>query len=110
MPIEAISWGMVDATIPIREFTAEGAPAGAVATRLGPHGMELACDQVPPGRYAWLGFDLPSGDSIKTLAEIVGVVGEAGSAGRSRVLVRFKHVFPRDRVAMEGFLNARAAA
>jgi hypothetical protein len=107
MPIEAISWGMVDATIPIREFTAEGAPSGAVATRLGPHGMELACDQVPPGRYAWLGFDLPSGDSIKTLAEIVGVVGDAG---RSRLLVRFKHLFPRDRVAMEGFLNARAAA
>lgn len=107
MPIEAISWGMVDAMIPIREFTAEGAPSGAVATRLGPHGMELDCDRVPPGRYAWLGFDLPSGDSVKTLAEIVGVVGDSG---RSRVLVRFKHLFPRDRVAMEGYLGARVAA
>jgi hypothetical protein len=107
MPIEAISWGMVDAMIPIREFAAEGAPAGAVATRLGPYGMELACDRVPPGRYAWLGFDLPTGTPVKTLAEIVGVVGENGT---SRVLVRFKHVFPRDRVAMEGFLSARAAA
>jgi hypothetical protein len=107
MPIEAISWGMVDATIPIREFTAEGAPQGAVATRLGPHGMELDCAQVPPSRYAWLGFDLPTGASVKTLAEIVGVVGDAG---RTRVLVRFKHVFPRDRAAMDGFLNARAAA
>jgi hypothetical protein len=107
MPIEVISWGMVDAMIPIREFTADGAPVGAVATRLGPYGMELACDRVPPGRYAWLGFDLPTGIPVKTLAEIVGVVGDNGS---SRVLLRFKHMFPRDRVAMDGFLTARAAA
>ena len=107
MPIDSIRSGMVDAMIPILEFTAEGAPSGAVVTRLGPYGMELACGQVPPRRYAWLGFELPTGDSIKALAEIVGVVGESGG---TRVLVRFKHLFPRDRVAMEGFMNARVAA
>jgi hypothetical protein len=107
MPIEAITSGMVDLRIPIREFVAEGAPAGATATRLGPNGMELRCDQVPPGRHAWIGFDLPGGSPVMALAEIVGV---AGDGGLHRVLVRFKHLFPRDRAAMAGFLDARAAA
>jgi len=107
MPIEAISWGMVDAMIPIREFTAVGAPERATARRLGPNGLELDCDRVPPGRYAWLCFDLPTGEAVKTLGEIVGVTG---SNGTSRVLVRFKHVFPRDRAAMNSYLQTRAAA
>jgi hypothetical protein len=106
MPIEAITAGMVDLTIPIREFTAEGAPEHATATRLGPNGLELRCDRVPPGRYAWLGFDVDGG-AVKALGEIVGVVGEAGS---HRVLVRFKHLFPRDRALLCGVLDARAAA
>lgn len=106
MPLEAITAGMIDLTLPIREFLAEGAPAAATATRLGPNGLELRCDRVPPGRYAWLGFEL-AGSPVKALGEIVGVMGEGGT---NRVLVRFKHLFPRDRALLSGILDARAAA
>lgn len=106
MPIEAITAGMIDLSIPIREFTAEGAPSAATATRLGMNGVELRCDQVPPGRYAWLGFDV-GGSPVKALGEIVGVMGEGGA---HRVLVRFKHLFPRDRMLLAQVLDTRAAA
>jgi hypothetical protein len=78
------------------------------ATKLGVDGLEFCTRTAPVGRFAWLEFELPgAGYRVKALAEIVAVF-----AGQEihRVLCRFKHLFPRDRVAMNSFLEARLAA
>ncbi|MBP7125258.1 hypothetical protein KBD49_02720 [Myxococcota bacterium] len=98
---------MVELRLPIREFVADGAPRTAVATRIGPNGIEIECPEAPPGRYAWVGVLLPDGSPIKALVEVMGVLG--GGTGL-RILARFKHLFPADRRALDRALAARIAA
>lgn len=98
---------MVDLSLPIGEFLAQGGPQTAMTTRIGPHGIEIQCREAPAGRYAWVGLRLPDGSPIKALVEVMGVLG--GESGL-RILARFKHLFPADRRALERALAARMAA
>jgi len=99
--------GMVDLRLPVREFLAAGEPGTATATRIGPNGIEIECPEAPPGRYAWVGVVLPDGSPIKALVEVMGILG---SGTGLRVLARFKHLFPRDRRALDRALAGRMAA
>jgi hypothetical protein len=55
-------------------------------------------------RHVWLDFTLPDDPdrSIRALGELAGRVGDEQR-------VRFKHVFPDDRVRLESFLRSREA-
>lgn len=108
MPVEAILDSMIDCSFRAVEYEGTKAVRDADGTRLGPYGMEVRSDRLPPNRFAWMGFDLPGGRHVKALAEVVGVVGD--EEARNRVIFRFKHVFPSDRLVMSDFFQARAAA
>lgn len=99
-----------DSTVKVNEFT--GARGAMTGRWLNIDGMEIITDQVPPGRFAWLGFEIPvSHHRIKALAEVIGVL-DADDEGpdRRRVMVRFKHLFPADRVEMIRWLTEKVAA
>ena len=108
MAVEACFDHMIEMKFPVTETDEPGRELQTYATRLGPDGMELDGRHVPPKRYTWLSFEIPGADHpVKALAEVVGVLAVDGA---NRVLVRFKHLFPRDRQALVGFVSARAAA
>ncbi|MGM0577333.1 MAG: hypothetical protein ACQEXJ_16530 [Myxococcota bacterium] len=52
-------------------------------------------------RHAWMDLALPGGRSIRPLVEI-------GRSDQGHTPVRFKHLFPRDREALEAFHLSRA--
>ena len=108
MPVEAILDTMVDCSFRVVEYQGQKPVRNADGMRLGPFGMEVRSDRLPPNRFAWMGFDLPGGRHVKALAEVVGVLADEDA--RDRVIVRFKHVFPNDRLVMSDFFQARAAA
>jgi hypothetical protein len=99
---------MVDISFPVSEIRGEKVSGSGIATRIGAEGMELRSKDVPPGRFAWIGFTLPgTGRSMKLLGEIMGVRRDGAV---DSVTVRFKHVFPADRQVLNGMIAARAAA
>lgn len=99
---------MVEAGVPLIQSDAPGRTMRGRILRVGPQGIEAHLDVVPAGRFSWLEFELPeSGHRVKALGEMTGLL--AGT-GESRVLFRFKHLFPRDRAALCDFLTHRAAA
>lgn len=99
---------MVNVSFPVTEIRGERASGSGIATRIGIDGMELQSKDVPPGRFAWIGFTLPSsGTTVKVLGEIMGIRRD-GSV--DSVIVRFKHLFPSDRQLLSGLIAARAAA
>lgn len=105
---EAVLEKMVESCFEVTEFDGLNRRRECRAVRLGPKGIELLTDVVPSGRFAWLEFNLPdSGYRIKALGEVMAVIG---GDGPTRVIMRFKHVFPPDRVAMEHYLSPRLAA
>lgn len=108
MPVEAILETMVDCSFHVVEYQGPKPVRSADGMRLGPHGMEVRSDRLPPNRFAWMGFDLPGGRHVKALAEVVGVLADEDA--RNRVIFRFKHVFPNDRLVMSDYFQARAAA
>lgn len=108
MPVEAILDSMIDCAFPVFEYDGTRPVRGIDGTRLGPFGMEVRTDRLPPNRFAWMGFDLPGGRHVKALAEVVGVIGDSDE--RNRVILRFKHVFPSDRMVLSDFFHALAAA
>ena len=104
----ACTSSMLNTMLPVIQIDGTGRPDEGVATRFGMGGMELEAHAVPSGRYEWLEFQIPeSGHRVKALGEVVSVVC---SQGQIRVHVQFKHVFPADRLAMSGFLQAHAVA
>ncbi len=108
MSVEAILDSMVDFNFPVVEYRGVSPEKDKRGLRLGPFGMEISTNELPPGRFAWMGFDLPSGRHVKALAEVVGVL--AGDLEESRVVMRFKHIFPADRsILNDFFLNSLAA-
>ncbi len=99
---------MIEAHIPMTEFDGRTREHAATAVRVGPNGIEFVAEQIPTGRFAWLEFMLPdTGYRVRALAEVMAVI--AGD-GPSHVIARYKHVFPRDRVALQRFLNPPQAA
>ncbi len=108
MPVEAILDTMIDCSFPVVEYQGHKPVRAADGIRLGPYGMEVRSDRLPPNRFAWMGFDLPGDRHVKALAEVVGVLGDDDA--QNRVIFRFKHVFPSDRLVMSDFFQARAAA
>jgi hypothetical protein len=99
---------MVETTFPLIETDGKARARDATALRLGPNGLEFAADAAPSGRFAWLQFTLPGMDEpMKALGEVVAVLGAAQG---TRVLVRFKHLWPCDRARVASFLENRAAA
>jgi hypothetical protein len=99
---------MIETRIPVIESDNRTHASECLATRVGPEGMEFCTDIPPTGRFTWLEFELPGDERrIKALGEVVDV---QHGPDRDRVQVRFKHLFPRDRVAMNTFCHARAAA
>jgi hypothetical protein len=99
---------MVDSRFPIVECDGRTRERECTAVRLGPQGIEFLTEAVPSGRFAWLVFTIPgSAYRVKALGEVMAVIG---GDGPSRVIMRFKHVFPRDRAAMDRFLAPCAAA
>jgi len=108
MPVEAILDTMIDCSFHVVEYDGHKPVRDSDGMRLGPYGMEVRAERLPPNRFAWMGFDLPGGRHVKALAEVVGVLGDEDA--RNRVVFRFKHVFPSDRIVMSGFFQARAAA
>ena len=100
---------MIDTFLPVTESQGPGTAREAYATRVGPTGMEMNLLGSPTSRYSWVEFSLPTnGYRIKALGEVVAVSGSG--EGKTRVQLRFKHLFPQDRREMDGFLNAREAA
>ncbi|HPV04805.1 MAG TPA: PilZ domain-containing protein [Myxococcota bacterium] len=99
---------MVNISFPVTEIRGEKASGSGIATRLGLDGMELQSKDVPPGRFAWIGFTLPdTGRTVKVLGEIMGIRRDGTI---DSVTVRFKHLFPNDRQILSGLISARAAA
>ena len=96
---------MVPLELELLESDGRGVPARGQVKRLCQHGMEAALEVPPSCRFAWLEFVLPSGDEdyrVKALGEVVEV-------DTSKVVFRFKHLFPNDRLALESFLSRVAA-
>jgi hypothetical protein len=77
----------------------------AVAIELGPDGLTttLAGD-LGEARHVWLEFTLP--DAHETRVRALGEL--LGQDGRQRT-VRFKHVFPDQRVRLQSYLDAQVA-
>jgi hypothetical protein len=98
---------MIEWNFPVAEYDGTRRVRDVSGVLLGPDGMEIRSEQVPSGRYAWLGFDLPDGRHVKALSEVVAVIADGAT---KRIRVHFKHLWPADRMAMEGFMEARAAA
>ncbi len=99
---------MVEAGVFLVQSDRSGRLTRGRILRVGPEGLEACLDVVPAGRFSWLEFELPdSGHRVKALGEMTGVLA---TTGKSRVLFRFKHLFPRDRAALGDFLTQRAAA
>ncbi len=99
---------MVEARVSLTQSDTPGRSTRGRILRVGPDGIEAHLDVVPAGRFSWLEFELPdSGYRVKALGEMAGLLA---TAGESRVLFRFKHLFPRDRAALGDFLTHRAAA
>ncbi len=99
---------MVEAGISLIQSDTPGRSSRGRVLRVGPEGLEACLDVVPAGRFSWLEFELPeSGYRVKALGEMAGLLA---ATGESRVLFRFKHLFPRDRAALGDFLSHRAAA
>lgn len=99
---------MVEAGVALIQWDTPGRWTRGRIVRVGSEGLEAQLEMVPSGRFSWLEFELPeSGHRIKALGEMTGLVA---TSGESRVVFRFKHLFPRDRVALGSFLLHRAAA
>lgn len=99
---------MVETEFPVVGSDVPGKGASGNVTRLGVNGMEVHQDSIPAGRFTWLEFRLPDmGYRVKALGEVASVVG---GDGPTTVTYRFKHLFPRDRVAIYDFLTERAVA
>lgn len=99
---------MVEAEVALVQSDMPGRATRGQVVRVGPKGMEALLEVVPAKRFSWLEFELPGlGYRVKALGEMTGLLT---TTGESRVLFRFKHLFPRDRAALEDFLGQRAAA
>lgn len=108
--MDALSFveNMVEMKFPVSEIRGSAVTGRGIATRIGVEGMELTATDVPPGRFAWIGFTLPGTTrAIKALGEIMGVRRDGT---RDTVVVRFKHVFPADRLLLSNVMQTRAAA
>lgn len=99
---------MVEAGVSLIQSDTPGRTTHGRILRVGPEGLEAHLDAVPAGRFSWLEFELPeSGYRVKALGEMTGLLP---GPGEDRVLFRFKHLFPRDRLALGDFLTHRVAA
>ncbi len=99
---------MVEAGVSLVQSDSPGRTTRGRVVRVGPGGIEAHLDTVPAGRFSWLEFELPdTGHRVKALGEMTGLLAVTGE---SRVIFRFKHLFPRDRAALAKFLTHRAAA
>lgn len=99
---------MVEAGVSLIQSDTPGRSTRGRILRVGPEGLEARLDVVPAGRFSWLEFELPeSRYRVRALGEMTGMLA---ATGESRVLFRFKHLFPRDRAALGEFLSHRAAA
>lgn len=108
MEAQSVWDGMIDAGFPMKGFDVPGVSTAGDVLRIGMNGMETRQESIPSGRFAWLEFELPlNGYRVKALGEVTSVVG---GDGPTTVTYRFKHVFPRDRVAMNDFLTEEAVA
>jgi len=112
MWLEVVMYGlgdtMVDVSFPVAEIRGEKVSGSGIARRIGMTGMELVSADVPPGQFAWLGFQIPGcSRNLKVLGEIVGVRRDGS---QDSVTIRFKHVFPHDREVLTGLMLARAVA
>lgn len=100
--------GMINMSFPVSEISGEKASGSGIATRIGLEGMEIRSRDVPPGRFAWICFTMPgTAHPVKMLGEIMGIRRDGAI---DSVIVRFKHVFPRDRQLLSGLIASRVAA
>lgn len=99
---------MVEIAIGMTQFERPGFGLPGRLCRLGPNGVEVDLERPPEKRFSWLEFELPeSGYRVKALGEVAWA---ASGLGGYKVIYRFKHLFPRDRMALESYLSRRAAA
>lgn len=93
-----------------QEFGEEDTQLG-MSVDLSPSGMSLITLQrtkPPAGRHAWLKFWLPGSDTlVKALAE---VVHRHDDGEVERYGMRFKYMFPDQRLLLERYLSASGAS
>ncbi|MBM4396019.1 MAG: hypothetical protein FJ087_10050 [Deltaproteobacteria bacterium] len=99
---------MIDAAFPVTESDGRTRSRECTATRIGADGMEIRTEAVPATRFAWLEFHIPgSGHRVKALGEVIACIAGEGA---TRVILHFKHLFPRDRAALAHWLVAPRVA
>jgi len=102
------SFDDVQASFPVRyewrrSMTDTPRELDAVAFEIGPDGLRTTLGgDLGEARHVWLEFTLPDGQDtrVRALGELVG------HDGRQRT-VRFKHVFPDQRLRLQSFLEAQ---
>jgi len=100
---------MVKSLFCVLEMDGRSGVRECTATRIGPLGIEVEASTAPVGRFTWLEFVVPGTDyRVKALAEVIACIAAGGVI---RTIMRFKHLFPRDRARLSAwFVETKAAA
>ena len=72
-------------------------------TSVGPRGLRIATDgALGEQRNLWVSLELPTGKTIRPLVDVLGTRD-------GQLSTRYRHLFPKDRAALDAFFEQRRA-